>query len=294
MPAPSSPVPAQRYGRIPVAITVDDIPGTVDAAPGYPKSRVMAEIIRTLRAHQVAQVVGFANGVAAEGPDALAGLSAWVEAGFEIGNHSYSHRSARDLSVPDFLADVAQNQAFLLPLLSGKRPVYFRFPYLERGNSPSERIQITQGLARDGYRVANVSIDFADWAFVSAYTRCAARGDQAALQALSEAYLQHASAALFWSVEAGQRLFARSIPQVLLLHAHLATAQNLDALLRAYEREGVVWIGLDEALRDPAYAEPADVDHGDTTIIVEATRRSEIELRSGVPRGIPLLELACR
>jgi hypothetical protein len=171
---------------------------------------------------------------------------------------------------------------------------YFRFPYLERGNDPGQRIAITQALAQDGYRVANVSVDFADWGFAPAFARCSARADPRALDALRESYLQNANAALFWSVENSAHLFGHAVPQVLLLHAQAATAENLDALLSAYEQAGVRWITLEEALRDPAYAEPPERDHGDTALISEAIRVSGAKLSSFIPRSLSLLDLACR
>jgi hypothetical protein len=78
------------------------------------------------------------------------------------------------------------------------------------------------------------------------------------------------------------------------LHAHAATAENLPALLTAYEQAGVSWITLEEALSDPAYAEPADRDHGDTALIAEAVRVSGSSLQSFIPRSLGILDLACR
>lgn len=289
-PAPS----ASAAGELRVAVTVDDLPGSFDGPPGYPKSRSMNTIVSVLRAHAIAPV-GFANGIYAEADaDALLGLKSWIEAGFELANHTYSHQSARALSVPAFLEDVRKNGAFLTQLAPGRALRYFRFPYLERGNDPEQRIAITRGLARAGYRVVNVSLDFADWAFAPAFVRCFARSDQKALDALREGYLQNASAALFWAAETSARLLGRAVPQVLLLHAHAATAEYLDALLREYEQAGVRWITLEEALRDPAYAEPPERDHGDTALIAEVANLSGQKVQSFIPRALPLLDLACR
>ncbi|HEX6242491.1 MAG TPA: polysaccharide deacetylase family protein [Polyangiales bacterium] len=281
------------YGPIPVAVTFDDLPGAVDPTPGYPKSQVMADVIASLRAHGLRRVVGFANGIAVSDADTELALARWTEAGFELGNHTFSHLGPRELGPAAFLHDVERNQRFLSERTKAP-PRYFRFPYLERGNTPDERVEITRALAQGGYRVANVSIDFADWAYVAAYTRCGAARDEAALAGLSQSYLQSAMHALFWSVEAGQRLFGRTIPQVLLLHVQVPTARNLDALLDLYEEQGVTWITLEEALRDPVFAEPPDVDHGDTSALAEAIRAQHADLRSSVPRPLSLLELACR
>jgi peptidoglycan/xylan/chitin deacetylase (PgdA/CDA1 family) len=253
----------------------------------------MKTIVEVLKAHAVAPV-GFVNGVYAEGdPDALLGLQAWIDAGFELANHTYSHQSARALSVPAFLDDVRRNELFVQGVAPGRSMRYFRFPYLERGNDPEQRIAITRELARAGYRVANVSIDFADWGFAPAFARCFATGNQAGLAGLRESYLQNASAALYWSAETSARVLGRAIPHVLLLHAHAATAEYLDALLTEYEHARVRWITLEEALRDPAYAEPPERDHGDTALIAEHARLSGQKIASFIPRSLPLLELVC-
>jgi peptidoglycan/xylan/chitin deacetylase (PgdA/CDA1 family) len=277
-----------------MAVTIDDIPGSYDAQPSYPKSRTMSTLIAALEAHGIAPV-GFVNGVYAEAdPDALLGLKSWLDAGFEIANHTFSHQSARALSVDAFLADVRKNRAFLQGVAPDRPVRFFRFPYLERGNDPSQRVAITQALARDGYRIANVSVDFADWGFAPAFARCFTRDDRHALAGLRESYLQNGSAALYWSVENSAQLFGRAIPQVLLLHAHAATAENLDALLTRYEQAGVRWITLEQALSDPAYAEPPERDHGDTALLSEAMRVSGARISSFIPRALSLLDLVCR
>jgi peptidoglycan/xylan/chitin deacetylase (PgdA/CDA1 family) len=283
---------ATQAARLRVAVTIDDLPGNEIPTPAWPKSRIMSELITPLRARGVPAPVGFVNGIyAADDADAARALRSWSEAGFELGNHTYSHLSANQLEVAAFLADVARNEALLPGLAAGARR-YFRFPYLERGGTPARRAELRRALHAQGYRIADVSIDFADWAFTGAYARCA--DDEAALATLREAYLEHALAALYWAHESALSLFGRAIPHVLLLHAIVPTARNLDALLEAYVQAGVELIPLREALADPAYAEQPEIDHDDTNAISEAIRQKRAPLRSFVPRAQGLLELACR
>jgi peptidoglycan-N-acetylglucosamine deacetylase len=283
--------PAVRAAPLRLALTIDDLPGNEIATPAWPKTRVMGELIATLRAHHVPGPLGFANGIYAAGDaDAERALQRWSEAGFELGNHGYSHLSANQLDVAAFLADVARNEP-LLPAPFGKGR-YFRFPYLERGGTPERRAALRRALHAQGYRIADVSIDFADWAFTGAYARCA--DDEKALSALREAYLEHALAALYSAQEAALALFGRPIPHVLLLHAIVPTARNLDALLAAYEQAGVELVPASVALEDPAYREEPELDHADTNAIAEAMRRQQAPPRSFVPRAQGLLELACR
>ena len=62
---------------------------------------------------------------------------------------------------------------------------------------------------------------------------------------------------------------------MLLLHAGAADADAIDALLTAYEAEGVRWIGLRAALADPFYAPAthAPVPYGSALPYVLARER---------------------
>jgi hypothetical protein len=48
-------------------------------------------------------------------------------------------------------------------------------------------------------------------------------------------------------------LVGREIPQVLLLHANRLNADTTDDLVSMLRDRGYTFVGLDEALRDPAY-----------------------------------------
>lgn len=277
-----------------VAVTVDDLPGSL-ASTAWPKSRIVQTIVAALVAHRVPAPVGFVNGIYGDDADAERALGAWLAAGFPVGNHSFSHVSANQQRPEAFVADVQRNHAWLAERMSQPQLTrYFRFPYLERGESPEQRAAIRTALSGHGYRVAGVSLDFADWGFVGAYLRCLDKADDFALTQLGLGYLQNARASLFWSSETSERVFGHAVPQVLLLHAIVPTALNIEALLTQYEQEGVQWIPLTTALADAAYAEPVQEDRGDFDVISEQIRRKRLPVYGFMPRALPLLELACR
>lgn len=285
-----------RAARAPVelAVTLDDAPGGLEGAADVSKRALMQQIVSTLERHHVPGAVAFVNGSLVTDADAHEALRLWTDAGYTLGNHTYSHHSARALTPGAFLADVERNERLLASLSPPTHGRYFRYPYLERGARAEDRAHIARALAQRGYRVADVSVDFSDWAYAEPYARCLGRGDEPALQALRESYLEQALASLFWAVESSERVLGRRIPHVLLLHAREPTANNLDALLSAYERAGVRFVSLERALEDPAYAESADPSRGDTTLLYELARRTQRPLQSGVPRPLALLSLACR
>ncbi|GAB4436749.1 MAG: polysaccharide deacetylase family protein [bacterium] len=71
----------------------------------------------------------------------------------EIENHSYSHWNFREINVEVALADVKKNEA-LITEVTGRKPLFFRFPYGEYRN------EILKGIEKAGYKVVH-------WAFPS-------------------------------------------------------------------------------------------------------------------------------
>jgi peptidoglycan/xylan/chitin deacetylase (PgdA/CDA1 family) len=278
-----------------LAVTVDDLPAVVDANADWSRSRILNQITSVLRAHRVPEPVGFINGANMDAdPVTRAALEAWLGAGFVLGNHTFLHLSADQVGAAVFERDIEHDQTLIVELAGHEEHAgrYFRYPYLERGGTRDER-RIRRYLAQHKYRIADVSVDFQDWAFSAAYARCHARGDGRSLAALEESYLSFALAELYWSVETVQRLLGRSAPQVLLVHANFMTAQMLDRLLTEYERAGVRFIALQEALADGIYAQAQTGQHGDTTLVAALVRERRAHVRAYVPLPDALLNAIC-
>lgn len=252
-------------GAIQVAITVDDLPGGGPEVHGYTHVQMLKDIVATLQSHRVPRAAGFIVGQMLEAhPERNEGLEAWMNAGFLVGNHTYSHEKIAQLGTSRFMEDIVKNRVVVDPLerRSGQLHSYFRFPYLEEGENHKERRALWQLLQSQRYTLARPSVTFGDTDWADAYLRCQAQGDQESLAALDRSYLDNAVAHLHWSIAAAHEVLGRAIPHVLLLHVNVPTAKNLDALLRAYEAQGVRFIGLDEAMREPAYAGAYDEPGG--------------------------------
>jgi peptidoglycan/xylan/chitin deacetylase (PgdA/CDA1 family) len=243
----------------------------------------------------VQHAVGFVVGsMLSNHPQRQEAMSAWVQAGFEVGNHTFTHSHIEELGIDGYIRDILDNRPVVdaLEQQTGQRQRYFRYPYLEEGRTEAERKALSEALVQQRYTVAAVSVRFHDTDWAGAYLRCQQKGDEAALSVLRQTYLQNATAYLKWSVAAGREVFGHDIPQVLLLHPNVATAKTLDAMLTAYEQAGVQYISLEEALAEPGYTAHYDVV-GDN--VIESASRS-----LGRPRPPELvepdslLELACR
>ena len=250
-------VPAGPGPRI--AITIDDLPVHGPHPESMDANAANLAMIAALRSAGVQGTHVFVNGASLEQhPGTIAALEAWDAAGIPIANHGWAHRNLNDMPVAEFERELALNE----PLLQRFGPPdgwrWFRYPFLAEGDDPAKKLAARAVLARRGYRVAGVSMDFSDWKWTAPYARCADAGDEAAIAELERSYLDAAQASLVAKRKLGRDLYGRDIPHVLLLHVSAFSARMMPRLLALYRRAGVRFVSLAEAHSDPAYREDLD------------------------------------
>jgi peptidoglycan/xylan/chitin deacetylase (PgdA/CDA1 family) len=294
--ASSPPGPAASRGETRVAVTVDDLPRHGPEAPGQDRLALHRALLDALGRHRVPQVYGFVNSGRAR-PEDRAALEAWVAAGYPLGNHTAHHPELKTVGRDAYLADVDAGEPLLAELLGqGKERVWkvFRYPYLAQGTDVASRLALRQALVERHYRIAEVTIDFDDWAYNPTYVRCLRRGDTASTEALESMLLDAAVSQLRWADDTLRRLTGRPVPHVLLLHAGAFDAHVLDRLLSAYEKEGVRWIPLDEALADPVYThEPDPPRSWRADLPSQMIRSRQLQGFTFTASPAPLLERLC-
>jgi hypothetical protein len=111
-------------------------------------------------------------------------------------------------------------------------------------------------LASRGYRVAQVTISFDDYAYNDPYARCAAQGDRNGIAWLERSYMERAAESLSRSQDAARRLFGRDISHVMLLHIGAFQTVMLPRLLDLLKERGFQVVTLEEAQADEAYSRP--------------------------------------
>lgn len=245
---------ASAQGRS-VAVTFDDLP----APPSELDSGAMItpRLLASIRKHEV-PAVGFVNEgrLWSDRRARTAQLRMWVDAGLELGNHTYSHPSAHQTPLPRYLDEIARGDAVTRTLMAarGARPRFFRHPMLHTGRTLAYRDEVHRFLDRRGYRVAPVTFDNQEWVFANAYARAAARRDSAQMRRIADGYLRHMTASFEHFEALSRALFGREIPQVLLLHANRLNADHFDDVATLLRRRGYRFVRLEDALRDRAYA----------------------------------------
>ena len=249
-----------------VAITVDDLPGAIPASPTAKGElreleRYNEAIPAILKAHR-APATGFVNEkklhVAGERDARVARLQKWIDAGFELGNHTYAHVNFNQVSVAEMEDETIRGEVVTRSLLmaAGKPERYFRYPYLATGPTQERKETFEAFLKSRGYRNAPVTVDNADYMFNDVLHEALAQKDAKLAEQTKREYLQFVQTEFAYFEEAAKKLFGREIPQVFLMHDNQINSETLDELLGLLQKRGYQFVSLDEALADSAYATP--------------------------------------
>jgi peptidoglycan/xylan/chitin deacetylase (PgdA/CDA1 family) len=246
-----------------IAVTIDDLP-TVSVAGNEigEAERVTRDLVAALVRHKV-PAIGFVNERKLQPggtihPRRVALLQQWIDAGLELGNHTFSHPDLHNTPIADFERDLLAGEKVTRELLrkAGKPLTYFRHPFLHTGRDAETRTRLDDFLRKHGYRVAPITVDNYDYIFAAAYDRARVRGDEAGRTKVAAAYLDYMQSVVAFYEQQSQAIVGREIAQTLLLHANALNAATFDDLARMLEKRGYTFVTLDEALKDPAYASP--------------------------------------
>ncbi len=243
-----------------VAITIDDLPFV---RIGTMTNRVLiGRTVNLLTAleRQHAPATGFVNLSKAYIDGNLDStrfnlLRLWLIKGFDLGNHTYSHPDYNRVSYSQFVNDIEKNEPLLNKILkeSKKTMVYFRYPYLHRGNSKTKADSLAAYLKSKNYLEAPVTIDNAEWIFAAAYDSVLKTHDENLAAATGEQYINYMELKLRYYEGQSEKLFGRNVRQILLIHANSLNSDYMDELLAMFVRNGYSFVNLATALEDKAY-----------------------------------------
>lgn len=240
-----------------VALTFDDLPVFGAFTSAGEGDRITEELLAGLQRHHWT-ATGFVNELQLQAPDKqqrVALLQKWLDAGMDLGNHTYSHLSLNATPVDAYVADIRRDEEETGRLLAatGRRERWFRYPYLETGSTREKHDRVAAWLTQHGYRVAPVTMENSDWQFSAPFDDALMHGDVREARRIRERYLRYTRAAVAWYIAAGRRLFGRQPSFVFLLHASRLNAASIDRLSDILRRTKLRVMPLDNAMEDPAY-----------------------------------------
>ncbi|HEY1679947.1 MAG TPA: polysaccharide deacetylase family protein [Candidatus Sulfotelmatobacter sp.] len=237
-----------------IAITFDDLPLNGSLPPGVTRAEIARGAIAILKKHHAPPAYGFINAKKLEGnPDAAEALRIWA-ASEPVGNHTYSHLDLNDNPAEAFEREIEQNEPALELLAApGREWHWLRYPYLREGDSVEKRRAVRSYLAAHGYKIAQVTMDWEDYMWNSAYARCVAKDDAQSIAWLKSSYLEYEDSYLDLGRELAKLTFGHDINHVLLLHLGAFTGTILPDALDHLNKRGFRLVTLEEAQSDPAY-----------------------------------------
>ena len=245
-----------------VAITIDDLPaGMADRLPASEITAMTTRLLTTLRAQKI-PVVGFVNErklyKPGETDERIKTLEMWLDYGFELGNHTFSHASLNQIELKDWEDEVVAGESVTRILLAQHkmRLRYFRHPYLDTGRDLLTRRKAEEFLSQRGYRIAPVTLDAWDWMFAGLYEDAKKSNAADLQQKIVREYLSHHDAMFAYTELLSAKVVGYEPKQILLLHASNLEADHIGELLDVLRKRGYRFITLEDALSDAAYSLP--------------------------------------
>jgi len=254
-----SDVPPDRQ----VAVTIDDLPAAAaNSMSAASITEMTAKLLAALTQNKV-PAVGFVNEKElyyhwGEVDERIKALDMWLDAGFELGNHTFGHTSLNLSGLQEFEDSVIQGETVTRLLLAqhNKKLRYFRHPYLDTGRDLQTRREAEAFLVARGYRIAPVTLDAWDWNFAGVYADAKKRGDAALQQEVVSSYLSYHAEMFAYDEKLSKDLIGYEPKQILLLHANQLEADHIGELLDMMRKRGYRFITLEDALSDSAYSLP--------------------------------------
>src|SRR5260370_19356007 len=122
-----------------------------------------------------------------------------------------------------------------------------RFPLLREGDAPEKHPAVDAFLKEREYKVAEVTLNFGDYAYNEPYARCLAKNDVQAINWLAQSHLSGASESLSVGQKVSNHICGRYLKHVMLLHIHMCETVLLLRLLELLKQRGFKLITLQEA-----------------------------------------------
>ena len=240
-----------------IAITFDDLIFVPQNDVEQIK-KLTKKFLTTLKQNKI-PITGFVNEGKIVHPTETATRTAilkmWIDAGFELGNHTYSHVDMFTATPEKFEQELVSGEQITKKLLAakGKQERYFRHPFLNTGATPESKAAFDKIIAAHNYIVAPVTVDNSDYMFAAVYANAMKNNDQALMNRVAEAYVPYMNAVLEFYEKQSQSLLGYEMKQILLVHANPLNAEHFGKVIAMMRKRGYKFISLEEALRDKAY-----------------------------------------
>ena len=243
-----------------IAVTMDDLPlQRIDHFENNKLQKLFSNLVKNIKSQHI-PVIGFVNEKKLQINDEydvrrIVLLKKWLNAGLDLGNHTFSHPSLHEIPVEKYEEEILRGEKITRELLNQnkKQMKYFRHPYLQTGKSLEVKNTIEKFLSDHNYTVAPVTIDNAEWIFASAYDKAIDSNKTDIMKRIGTEYIKYMKDKIEYWKNQSIALFGRNINQTLLIHANSLNAEYFPELCKMIRSLDYKFVTLEEALQDEAY-----------------------------------------
>lgn len=278
-----------------LAITMDDLPLNGTLPPGVTRAETAKNVLAILKKRHAPLVYGFINAKKLEGnADGAEALKLWA-AQEPVGNHTYAHMDLELNPAEAFEREIEENEPALELLAAKDDWRWFRYPFLHEGDTVEKRRAVRTYLKARGYRIAQVTLDWEDYLWNTAYARCAAKNDAKAIEWLRSSYLNTASEFLDLGREQAKLIYGHDINHVLLMHLGAFSSAILPEVLDLLKKKGFKLVTLEEAESDAAFEGDPDVGlHDAGTFLDQWMQVKQIKYPEHAEKPYKEVEAVCQ
>jgi peptidoglycan/xylan/chitin deacetylase (PgdA/CDA1 family) len=278
-----------------LAITMDDLPLNGFLPPGVTRAQTTKDVLAILKKRHVPPVYGFINAKKLEGnPDGAEALRLWAAAE-PVGNHTYAHMDLETNPAEAYEREIEEDEPALELLQPTGDWHWFRYPYLHEGDTVEKRRAVRLYLQARGYRIAQVTLDWEDYMWNTAYARCVEKNDAKSIAWLRTSYLQTASDFLDLGRAQAKLIYGHDINYVLLMHLGAFSSTIRPDALDLLKKKGFQLVPLEEAESDEIYAGDPDVGlHDAGTLLDQWMQVKQIKYPEHTEKPYKEVEAVCQ
>ncbi len=229
-----------------IAITLDDAP--LLNSPLFRAKVRTQKILDFLREKDVKEALFLAT------PRKLTELTYGLlqqhsKAGHLIGNHSHSHKHFSETLVEEYIDDFNTSHHFLKDLPTFVP--FYRYPFLDGGNSLENRTKFEEAMGKLGYKHAYVTVDTSEWFIEQTLIRSLKANKKIDYKLLGELYVESILSSANFFNDLAVKIFKREVKHTLLIHENEIAALYLGKLIDGLRSDGWKIITATKAYTDP-------------------------------------------
>ncbi|MFH1197293.1 MAG: polysaccharide deacetylase family protein [bacterium] len=244
-----------------IAITFDDLPCSNCTSPEI-VNEVIDKLIMSLNKYHV-NSIGFVNEKklfkdGRRNEDKINLLRHWLENGYDLGNHTFSHILINNAAVEEYEKDLLKGEIITRPLMKeySRELKYYRHTQLRTGPTKEYKTRLDSILRKYNYTVAPVTMDNDEYIYAFCYMAAKEKKDSTNMQRIANDYLDYMKRIFSHYEKLSLDFLGYNVNHILLLHANELNADYLDSILITLTDKGYKFISLDEALTDKAFQLP--------------------------------------